>query len=188
VGEYRPGQSESGPVAADDVELDVLLSQQRVIVLSVVSGGLYFFWWMYRSWDLLREETGEDHHAVWHSLTQLVPVYGLFRLFDHVSLIHLLRSQLGTPTNLNPLMIVTLEAFNWLLVFVSFGVPSAIATLTTVIGTGIATVIVAWSQQALNEFWQYSRGKDVSEAPYGTGEVLLTILGAILWIFTFVDL
>ena len=185
---YGPSQPETRGTTASDVELDILLSQQRVIILSVVSGGLYFFWWMYRSWALLQEETGEKHFPVWHALTQLVPAYSLYRLYDHVSLIYLLRSQLGTRTSLNPTVIVTIEAFSWLLLFVSFGVSPGVSILITVIGTTIATVIVAWSQEALNEYWRYSRGEDVEEAAVGVGEVLLTILGAIFWIFAFVDL
>ena len=59
--------------------------------------------------------------------------------------------------------------------------------IITVIGTAIATVIVVWSQEALNEYWRYSRGEDVEEAPIGAGEVLLTILGAVFWIFAIVD-
>jgi hypothetical protein len=153
----------------------------------VISGGLYYFWWMYRSWDLLQDETGEQHFPVWHALTQLVPVYSLYRLFDHVSIIHLLRSNLGTPTTFNPSLIVTIEFVSWLLLFASFGVSAGASLIITVIGTAIATVIVVWSQEALNEYWRYSRGEDVEEAPIGAGEVLLTILGAVFWIFAIVD-
>jgi hypothetical protein len=174
--------------AARDVDLDVIISTPRIVALSVISGGLYFFWWMYRSWDLLQEETGEQHFPIWHSLTQLVPMYGLYKILDHVSIIQLLRSHVGTPTALNPSTVVTIQAVIWLLVFMSFGVSPGVSLILIMIGTAMATVIVVWSQQALNEYWRYSRGDEVEEAPIGAGEVLLTILGAVFWIFAIVDL
>ena len=85
------------------------ISLQRVILMSVVTMGLYWFYWMYRTWKQFRDHTGAIayptplpgengepvmwwYHArngsvaypVWHGLTQLVPIYGFFRFYAHI--------------------------------------------------------------------------------------------------------
>ena len=53
----------------------------RIILLFIVSVGLYWFYWMYRTWKQYGDHTGDicleyrdNHHPVWHGLTQLVPI------------------------------------------------------------------------------------------------------------------
>ena len=60
-----------------------LVSVQRVVLLTVLSGGLYLFWWFYITWKQYRDHTGEKAFPVWHALTLVVPIYSFFRIHDH---------------------------------------------------------------------------------------------------------
>ncbi len=64
-------------------ELPYHLSLNRILLMSVLSYGLYLFYWFYLTWKQYRDHTGNDAYPVWHALTLLVPVYGLFRTHAH---------------------------------------------------------------------------------------------------------
>ena len=49
------------------------LSTPRIFALSLISFGLYLFYWVYRTWDQYREHTGANVYPVWHALAMLVP-------------------------------------------------------------------------------------------------------------------
>ena len=55
------------------------ISLRRIVVLSA---GLYYLHWVYRTWgQLAREAPGHGpYYPVWHALTLLVPVYAQFRM------------------------------------------------------------------------------------------------------------
>ena len=78
------------------------LSMGRIVLLSVVTSGLYIFYWLYLTWKHLQSETEDVHYPVWHGLTLFVPVYGLFRLHRHVSVIQGLALKAGVDTSLSP--------------------------------------------------------------------------------------
>ena len=79
----------------------VKLGTGRVGLLSVLSFGLYLFWWYYITWKQLASETREEHYPVWHSLTLIVPIYNLFRMHRHVSVINDLASRVGLTISLS---------------------------------------------------------------------------------------
>ena len=67
------------------------ISPTRIILLSVVSMGIYWLYGMYRTWKQFRDHTleqaaaaGQQHYPVLHGLTQFLPVYAWFRFHAHV--------------------------------------------------------------------------------------------------------
>ena len=66
------------------------ISPTRIILLSVVSMGIYWLYGMYRTWKQLRDHNleqaaaGQTDYPVLHGLTQLVPIYGFFRYRAHI--------------------------------------------------------------------------------------------------------
>ena len=72
------------PLAGDPWPLRYWISPTRVVVMSVLSWGLYLFYWFYLTWKQYRDHTREEAYPVWHALTLLVPIYGYFRMHAHV--------------------------------------------------------------------------------------------------------
>lgn len=72
--------------AAGDVPLRNLISTRRIALLTVLSGGLYIFYWFYITWKQYHDHFKADDNAypVWHALALLVPVYGAFRTHAHM--------------------------------------------------------------------------------------------------------
>ena len=60
------------------------LPPTRILLMAVLSYGLYLFYWFYLTWKQYRDHTGREAFPVWHALTLVVPIYGLFRTHAHV--------------------------------------------------------------------------------------------------------
>ena len=178
--ESRPSQAPAG--AANTA---VYLSLARVVLLSLLSSGTYFFYWLYLTWRHLRDETGEKHYPVWHALTLLVPIYGLFRLHRHVGLIRDLARGVGIETALAPSLAVGLVFLNWMLGISSTQIDqeNTVALLVvSVIGLALTTTVVVRAQDGLNRYWIRVRGESLQKAPLGVGEVALAVLGTLYWL------
>ena len=77
---FPAGENSSG----ETPELSYHISPRRVILMTILSYGLYLFYWFYLTWKQYRDHTGGEAYPVWHALTLLVPIYGLFRTHAHM--------------------------------------------------------------------------------------------------------
>ncbi len=156
------------------------ISLRRIVVLSA---GLYYLHWVYRTWgQLAREAPGHGpYHPVWHALTLLVPVYAQFRMHRHTDLIRALASESFPELRLNPWTIVVLLAAATALVFLGFGITSPVLVLALLVtNVALVTPAMVWPQRALNRYWVATRGPGVRPASLGFWEVVLTVSGLVL--------
>ena len=180
------GQPRAG--AWDDA-LPYYLPPKRVVLLTVLSAGLYIYYWMYVTWRQYREHTGELAYPVWHALTLLVPVYNLFRLHAHMRVYQEMMEARGVPTTLNPLRAVLIYFGVFLLAMVSLMLPAEPVMTPTqqaayvMINVGQATLIswMLWQAQGnLNRFWQHRLGSRLGWKTVSPGEVAVVALGFVL--------
>ena len=152
--------------------LALCLSTTKLIILSVVTSGVYFFYWLYLTWKQLQNETEEVHYPVWHALSFFVPVYGLFRLHRHVLLIRERALLNGIATSLSPGLSVVLVALYWLLIITSAGVKDfGFLIVLGFIRLALVTTVMVWAQFTLNNYWLNSIGQNVGNIPFRGGEV-----------------
>ena len=156
------------------------LSVTRLVVLSAVTSGLYFFYWLYITWKQLQVETKEVHYPVWHALTLLVPVYGLFRLHKHMNVIQDLTQRVGVESSLTPTLAVVLIALNWMLCLFSAGTEGFAALAFNLIRFALTTTVIVWAQVNLNRYWRGIRGESLGNVPMTGGEMVF--IGVILLI------
>ena len=197
---------ERAPLVGDLVG-GACISPARVILLYIVSVGLYWFYWMYRSWKQYRDHTGEfglgyrdNHHPVWHGLTQLVPIYAWFRFYAHVSQYKALMVEGGVPSSLNVGLLITVLVVNAIVgmaagVFVDLeatsdpvvnGVISGCAALVLLIGFVVPLGVLLFVQSNLNRYWASVDSRLVKSCRFGKGEVLCILLGAVIWLLVVV--
>ena len=67
----------------DAVQVKVKLSKNRVALDTILSSGLYMFYWFYLTWKQLKEETGRHHQPVGHALALLIPIYAWVIIHRH---------------------------------------------------------------------------------------------------------
>lgn len=151
------------------------LSTARVLFLTVVSSGLYLFYWFYLTWKQLETETRESHYPVWHALTLLVPIYGLFRMHRHISVINELAGGLSPGLAVALLIITNILDWN------TFGSNDwTVLIALSIFSLTLTAVLITSAQSSLNRYWE-RLGEGIKEAPIGKGEVIIVILGLIAW-------
>ena len=52
---------------AGSIDLPYMLSIERVLFMTIVSYGLYIFYWFYITWKQHRDNSGEPVYPVWHA-------------------------------------------------------------------------------------------------------------------------
>ncbi len=179
-----------------DDALPYYIPPSRIVLLSLLSSGLYIFYWMYLSWRHYRDYTGEVAYPALHALTLLVPVYQFFRLHAHVRVYQELMEARGVPSTLAPLRSVGLFLVAALLFVVAWRMLAEIqanpmvATEFQQIGFFAASAarvgVIAWIlwqvQSNVNRYWQHRVGMRVTVAPLSIVEILLAVLGIVNWI------
>ena len=166
----------------------------RIILLTILSYGLYALYWTYITWKQYRDHTGETAYPVWHALAQFVPIYGWFRFYAHVMAYKNLMENQGTQNSLRPVPIMGIVVWATLLtVFINATVPySLVSTILDLISILMAIVVLCWMQFNINRYWATLYWTSIDSSParharIGIGEVLLTIPGVIIWILTILN-
>ena len=187
---YDPSADVSAARARDqDDAIPYYIPTNRVVLLTVLSSGLYVFYWMYVTWRQYRDYTGEVAYPFFHALCLAVPVYNFFRLHAHMRVFQELMDVRGVPSTLSPLRAVLIYLGVVLLGLVSFMLPAEGALLTPsqqgayVVINVSQTVLLAWmmwhAQTNFNRLWQHYLGARLGPTPLAPAEVAITILGCI---------
>ena len=138
------------------------ISLKRVLFMTVLSVGLFLFYWFYITWKQYRDHTQADAYPVWHALTLLVPIYGLFRTHAHARTFRDLIRDAGIPGSIEASIVVVLSLIAQILGNVSFALSADAGTLEDAIVIAvidaIAIVLVLFAllhlQSNLNRYWQ----------------------------------
>jgi len=162
-------------------DLQLLLNPARVIVLSVLSAGLYLYYWAYLTWKQLKPETGDDHYPVWHALSLLVPVYGLFRIHNQLEVIEEMASRAGGPS-LNPsvgvLLLIAANITSWV---ASFVMDVSTGLVLASLSTSLYAITVWRAQVGLNSAWR-ERYSGAVARPISWVEIAFALVGVLLWV------
>jgi hypothetical protein len=189
----------TAPAASAEPELRVKRSAVRVVVLLIVSLGLYNLYWFYVTRKQLNAELGEER-----SLPQYGPGLQTFA--------PLLIAAVGVPISivlmffivgflLLPLVLIgaivaSVVAWYFLLKDIStlrvregLGEISPGLYILGYIALNFVSVGVAMNGVVaynLNEYWDKKTGGRAKEAPYTGGEIAVSVAGAVLFVLMFV--
>ena len=161
----------------------------RIVALTVLSSGLYIFYWMFATWRQYREHTGEIAYPVFHALSLLVPIYQFFRLHAHMRVYQELMEQRGVPTTLSPARIVLIYLGVVLLGMVSFILPAeeplsaSQQAAYVAINVGQVTLLswILWHAQTnINRFWQHRLGIRLGWMRLSLVELAVVVVGLVL--------
>jgi len=171
----------------DDGETNnaLIITATRVLLVSILSGGLYFSYWGYLTWKQLASETEETHFPIAHGLSFFVPILGLITLYRHVVVTNTLANGVKAETYITPAMAMVLGTLLWVLAFtVVVVVPTpGIVILMSLVSLVVTTTITILNQATLNGYWLGSRGEqDLKKLPVGMVEMIVVVLGLLNWI------
>ena len=181
--------------------LDYYIPPSRILLLSVLSASLYAFYWFYVTWKHYRDHTGDDmNFPVWHALTQLVPIYNLFRVHHHVRVYEHLMQGVGLRFTIAAgtafvLMAISLATGVISIVMVYSEVNEHVSQAEYVVSyvLSLVSVVIPWFvmylvQANLNRYWlsyaDRNPGVSIATSKVGAGAVILTMLGILFWVLT----
>ena len=179
--------------------LEYRIPPGRILLMTILSGGLYQFYWFYLTWMHYRDHTRSDVFPVWHAMCLGVPIYSLFRIHAHMRVFKDLMVDAGLESTISPVWAVTVILATQLLGVASFffsggfGSPAEITRLTALISllvstatVGVIAVLLVHVQGNINRYWVSREGITLVDANLGVGEVILAVIGVIQWLLTFV--
>ena len=181
--------------------LDYYIPPSRILLLSVLSASLYGFYWFYITWKHYRDHSGDEtNFPVWHALTQLVPIYNLFRVHHHVRVYERLMAGMGLRTTISAGTATTLMAMSLIvgvasLVMVNANINEQVSQSEAVISfiLSLVSVVIPWFvmyqvQANLNRYWlayaERNPGVSITTSEVGAGAVVLTLIGVLFWVLT----
>ena len=178
-------------------DVSYLIPTQRVLLMTLVSHGLYLFYWFYVTWKQYQEHTGEEAYPVWHALCLFVPIYNLFRIHAHMRTYRELMEYAGVTTSISAGMGVVLILTSSVLDVagtqlngglmgtapVAAWAPMA-ALVLSLISLAVLAAVLIQTQGNLNRYWESVAEGSLSPAGFGVGEVVFGLLGTVAWIAT----
>ena len=156
--EYAPPAQPFGATVPPD-QAAVRRSWLRVVGCTALSFSMYNFWWFYVTRKQLSRELGTHDRAGLQTLGQFVPILNFVIahwLWRDVS-------ELRRRTGLAPFEVAPYTAGN------------VVATVF-----GLQYVVYALILEKLNQYFDRSRGGRAPEAPFTTGEILVTVVPLVL--------
>ena len=179
------------------------ISSSRIIFLTIISFGVYLFYWHYLTWRHYRDHTRNNVYPIWHALALLVPIYGLFRIHAHMRAFNELMSSAGLLSSIAAGWVVTLLLAAGIIDNVaanltggfgfsdytdySFGAALTAEILYAISLTMIAGVLLH-SQSNLNLYWASLEDVRITASKVRVGEIVCSIMGVLAWSNTFASL
>ncbi len=176
------------------------ISLRRIILMSIISAGFYWFYWMYRTWLQYRDHVytvviatgrqpsatvaapgGQIHFPFWHGMTQAVPVYGFFRYHAHIRHYKALMQERGVADSLNLGLLTTIVVIAMLVRIIPHMLLEPNFFIAEVIFLIMETFVICHMQSNLNRYWADVDNRLAHPARFGKGEILLIILGVLFF-------
>lgn len=192
------------PIDGNNVKRSVL----RVIGLSIITSGLYHFYWFFVTKNQLKRELKNDQHIGWQTVGLIVPILNAFILYWLYRDINSVRDTQKLPPFaavwyvLVPIILITLGVILGIGAIASIigGIASAVhnndsATLGFA-GAGVVTglfallaffagavleyVFLGLAIKHLNEYWDKRSGGKAVAARFRGGEITIIVVGVLI--------
>lgn len=167
------GEREATASVGDDAPGVTFSNAQPVrhlVLLSVVTFGLYEFLWFYRNWRDVTVRTGLPAVAGWRTAGLLVPFLNIFLVYQQLRLIRDVVGEAGVEIPFTP---GTLTAI--------FFLTAAIANVSTIWIVSLFTIVpLIPVQECLNRYWELQQPDASIREELTPAEFAMAVVGAFL--------
>jgi len=171
--EFTPNEALPPITGAPAVQFSNAQSLQHLVVLSVVSFGLYPTYWMYQNLRLLKAHKRLSISPGWRTFGAFIPLIGLLFFKDQLQLFAETAAVDGAVVTFSP----------WART-IGFTVWSLLAELPNpwwVLATGAVLVLLP-VQRALNEYWAIEQPGLVMRQRFSSGEITFLVVCGAVWL------
>ena len=177
------------------VDLIPVITTTRIIVLSILTYGLYLFYWSYITWKQYGDHTRSQVYPIWHALSFVVPIYSIFRIHAHATAYHLLLTRSTMVSAISPTLVAVLfvvsNALDWASFRLQWGVEEVdqgtalLLTILGIISIALGATLIQHVQENINAFWaQVGRASPIANARLTGAEGVLSAIGLVNWFLT----
>ncbi len=158
--------------------------------MTVLSYGLYLFYWAFLTWKRYGQNTGEGISPSMEALSLAVPVFGWARVAAHVRAHRALAQKAGAPWRVGPkraalaFAIVTALAWTPLVLRLDGAISFMDAIAFGLLGVAMVAAVAGllWSlQRDMNGMWSKVQGNKLLDAPVWAGDVATGLAGCLVW-------
>lgn len=159
-----------------DNNLAVKRSVARVVLLSILTMGLYGLYWFYATRVQMTKELGTEDNAGWQTVGLIVPILNWFIIYWLWRDIDKAQKKAGLDG---------FSAGGFLGVVIAAQLLGWIPFLGWALAIG-AIVVYCLVVSKVNEYWDKQTGNKATEAPLKGGEAVVVIIGVALLILTII--
>ena len=164
----------------------------RLVLLSVLTSGIYDFYWFYRNWKHLKIHKKLNIRPVWRTVGLFVPIYGVFLGYWQFKNIRDYAEHAGCPTFSSPGWLIIGYVFlsnisvEMNLYSTELIEPSELLGYTILaIFLGLYAVwILTTVQKTLNAYWETEQPKLKIRTNFSRGELILLFFSGSIWILS----
>jgi hypothetical protein len=182
------GSCGKGLTFPDHAPSQPIVSPMRIVVMTVLTFGLYVFYWVYLTWKQYRDFTQEEAYPLWHTLSLFVPVYSLFQLHAHVQEFKDLMTDYEVRTTLNPGLAVVVSMLVGATSVLTFFTSELATVVIYLLYIGMITGLLLHLQRNLNALWNGVSDESPRSIRVTAGQWAFIAIGILSWMGTLIAL
>ncbi|MDO8728005.1 MAG: TIR domain-containing protein [Candidatus Methanoperedens sp.] len=145
----------------------------HLIILSILTFGLYQIYWFYRNWKHLKINNHLDISPGWRTAGLLVPIYGFVLAYRQLREIRDFSKEVGVDKTYSPEWIIIV----WIIVTSFILLPNQYSFIF-VLSVGAILMV----QGVLNSYWKKEQPALIERTNFSGREIAIAVIGEIFWI------
>ena len=156
----------------------------KLIILNILTFGIYTIYWVYKNWKYIKEYGKKDIQPGWRTVGLIVPIYNIWLIYDQFKSIINLANKKKIETNWSAGGLTALFVIlSIITIKITLRLPDDyIFVFLYPLLTFIAILPLIPIQNYLNNYWSKVQKHNL-ESKFATTEIILMVLGIILWAF-----
>jgi hypothetical protein len=143
------------------------------VLLSILTFGIYEFYWFYRNWKHIKVHKNLDIRPGWRTVGLFIPIYGIVLAYRQLREIRDFSKELRIDKTYSPGWIL----FGWLTLNALWKLPDPFWFLSF-----LSVVPLAVVQGVLNSYWKKEQPGFTERTKFSGGQIAILVIGGIWWI------
>lgn len=166
----------------------------RLIILSILTFGIYEIYWFYRNWKHLKKHKNLDISPGWRTVGFFVPIYGIILIYRQIRDIRDFAMEAGCKTYSSPEWLtfgyIFLSGISLRLAVYEWKLTNPMELLGTAVFGLFISLLAVWLlvvvQRTLNTYWEKEQPEFSMRTKFSGKEIALLVIGGIFWILSLI--
>jgi hypothetical protein len=166
----------------------------RLVLLSILTFGIYELYWFYRNWKHLKIHKSLDISPGWRTVGLLVPIYNIVLIYGQFRDIRDYAAETGCKIYSSAGWLtfgyIALGGISFKLSLYEWKLTEPAELLGIIIVGLVIDLLAVWLlvvvQKTLNDFWKKEQPGLGMRANFSGREIALLVIGGILWILSLI--